>query len=255
MGKHSSDCLWDLLEAQSSGTLNSDDKDRLIILLCESLERCKRTLNWYGDGNHMVSTWYQRANKELCKEVLESNDWRDIGTEDHEYIEKGSRAEQVAIDEELPNNIIEKLTLNLTKKVNNMQNTANKTQDTVKFDRSLSKEQWKQAVCDFKAFNADKENGPYYDSEGTKHKGNLRFMTYIFYAMLRGKNVSKTTHNVASENYTTRLEALRCFSEDKEYSTPIYYYAVRMQEELKLIQMCFPSLSTVQIKNIIKAAL
>ena len=101
--------IWDMLEKHSESSLSDAEKDMLILNLLKSHEQLRATLKWYGDENHIVSTWYSRKNTELCNMVENSSNWKFMHTEDRDYVENGSRAEVAASDSELPLGIIETL--------------------------------------------------------------------------------------------------------------------------------------------------
>lgn len=249
--KSNEEAVWDMLEKHIEGNLSEIEKDKLILALCGSIEELRKVLNWYGEGNHMVSTWYAREDVELCNHVENSSSWRSFHTEDRDYIENGERAEDAAYKAEMPEQIIEKLTNTLTKKVNTMSNLNTNTIETqaeqTALNYTLNKEDFVQAVSDFKLFSKDKDNGPWKNSDGTKFKGNMRFSTYIFYAMLRNKNVDKVTHSVESETFRDRIDALKSMA-----GLSNSYVSYEVREEMALISKCFSSLSEDQIKSVIK---
>lgn len=121
---------------------------------------------------------------------------------------------------------------------------------TVATTHALSKEKWQMAVMDFKKFNLDPDNKPFKDSTyGTKYQGEIRFITYILYAMLREKDFRKTTHNVNSESFVDRISALKAFSEGKSVGNWV------INDEIALAKKCFSSLTTEELKAVIKSSL
>jgi hypothetical protein len=126
-----------------------------------------------------------------------------------------------------------------------MTNLKIETTETYTMNLALSKDKFVQAIKDFKEFNLDIANKPHKDEYGFKEEGSLRFSTYIFYAMLKGMKVNKTTHSVKSNNYLLRLNALKVYSEG--YYNGCYHIG----EELQLIDKCFKSLSIEDIKKVI----
>lgn len=115
-------------------------------------------------------------------------------------------------------------------------------------NEAISKEKFLLAIKDFKEFSANKENGPYRDSEGTKYKGDLRFSTYIFYAMLKNKDIAITTHSTDSDNYKDRLSMLKTYAKDGTTG----YASWEIRNEVKLISDCFKSLSKEDIQAVIR---
>jgi hypothetical protein len=142
------------------------------------------------------------------------------------------------------------LTNNLTEKVNIMsnENTLESQATESNLNHALSKEDFVKAILDFKAFGADKENGPYKDTYGTKYKGDLRFTTYIFYAMLRNRDINKVTHSVESKRFQDRVNCLKYFAGIGSHNGPW-----EAKNEIPLVSKCFSSLSEEQIVSIIKS--
>lgn len=247
--KNEEGVFWDLLEKHIKSELSNNEKDQLILNLCQSIESLKESLDWYAEGNHIVSTWYQREDRDLIKEVENSNHWKRMHTEDDHYIEDGERASNASYLAEMPSETVKKLLIN-EKKVNIMTNlntnTVEKTINETFFNSALSKEEFIEARNDFREFSANKDNGPYRNSYGTKFKGDLRFSTYIFYAMLKNKDISKVTHSVESDTFKDRVRGLKAFGNGD-------YVDYEVREEIALIQKCFESLSAGQIKSIISS--
>lgn len=106
---------WEMLESYAERPFNEKESGELILELCKTIEFLRKELNWYGEGNNVVSTWYSRSDVGLCLTVENSKHWRSLGNEDREYIEDGHRAYTAAYKAELPENTIEKLTLKLNK--------------------------------------------------------------------------------------------------------------------------------------------
>lgn len=129
----------------------------------------------------------------------------------------------------------------------NLKIETNENTETFTMNMALTKEKFIQAIKDFKAFNLDADNKPYKDTYGTKYDGNLRFTTYIFYAMLKGMNTDKTTHSVDSEKYKDRVLGLGLYAKDGS----VGWMQWEVKEEMALIAKCFKSLSEEDIKNVI----
>lgn len=99
-----------LLGAHIQSKISESDRNILIIKLCQSIEHLREELKWYGDENHIVNTWYQREDKELCKLVESSHTWRHMRCGDNdEYVENGFRAEKAIDNICLPENIVNDL--------------------------------------------------------------------------------------------------------------------------------------------------
>ena len=78
----------------------------------------------------------------------------------------------------------------------------------------ISEDTFHNAVSTFRNAVKDPDNKPSYDDKyGTKYNGKIRFEHFIFYALLRGVDVRKTTHNVTSEKF---VGILRDFEKDSE---------------------------------------
>lgn len=99
----------------------------------------------------------------------------------------------------------------------------------------ISKEKYVNAIKDFKDFIKNKDNYSYpHEIYGHKVEGIIGLKHFMFYAMLRNKDIEKTTHNVESEKYQ---------------------YALRMFRGLynvDSIKQAFPSLKKEEIEEIIK---
>ena len=103
-----------------------------------------------------------------------------------------------------------------------------------KINRTLTKEKFELAVKDFRSFLKDKKNHSYHHPEfGNKIEGKLKFRHFIFYAMLKNRDIEKTTHDVSSEKYLVELDLIKKFRLNSDFL------------------MCFPSLSEEEIKEII----
>jgi hypothetical protein len=104
-------------------------------------------------------------------------------------------------------------TLNkLNQKETNIMNITNETNQSNAEDttnRIMSKELYMKLVAEFKESTKNKEFKPYFGKDycgnKIKMKGKFSFVTYIFYAILRGKDPAKTTHDVLSETYSDAL--------------------------------------------------
>lgn len=62
----------------------------------------------------------------------------------------------------------------------------------------LKRESIKQA---FKAFVNAPESKPYHDSYGTKHKGKVNLRHFVIYALLKGLDPKRCSHDPSSENF------------------------------------------------------
>lgn len=102
-----------------------------------------------------------------------------------------------------------------------------------------TKEVYLKLVKEFKDSTKNDDFKPYYgkdwNGDKKKIKGKLAFEHYIFYALLKNKDITKVTHSVDSETYLDALSKLKGKSE--------YIF--------KLIQVALPSLSKDDFDKII----
>lgn len=98
--------LYDLLEEFSE---LREPTEELIWELCRNIDKLHKVLDWYGDGSHLLSTWYDRQETSLCEEAQSEPHWKHLGGEDDYYVETGYRAENVVSDTELPYVILDLL--------------------------------------------------------------------------------------------------------------------------------------------------
>ena len=109
----------------------------------------------------------------------------------------------------------------------------------------LSKEQWLVAVGEFKAYIKDPENKPQWcDYECRKVNNKTSYILFLFYAILRGRDTSKVTHDTKSDSYLYRLSSL------SRYASGANYYD--FSDEINMIRMCFKSLEEWQVKALIE---
>jgi hypothetical protein len=120
----------------------------------------------------------------------------------------------------------------------------------------LDKAQWRAAVADFKAYQADPANKPSKNSEGTKEAGNVPFVTYLFYAMLRGKSPEKASHDPQGKTYKNALLALAGYAKNGHVPTWVELEdSWRFEHHLVMLSQCFSSLSKTQIRDVIIMAI
>jgi hypothetical protein len=75
--------------------------------------------------------------------------------------------------------------------------------------KRLSDEVFHGAIAQFKAYQKDPDNRPKKDPDyGHKIEGNLTHEHYIFYALLRGKDPAKTSHDPSGESFKGKMDAL-----------------------------------------------
>ena len=74
----------------------------------------------------------------------------------------------------------------------------------------ISEDTFHSAVAAFRSAVKDPDNKPYYDKKyGTKYAGVITFEHFVFYALLRGVDIRKTTHDVASEKFYDVVQSLK----------------------------------------------
>lgn len=77
----------------------------------------------------------------------------------------------------------------------------------------LTKAQFIAMQTTFKQTVNDPQHRPRYcKTYGTKYAGTLRFEHFIAYALFRGKDLSKVTHNPKSEHFTSIITSLLALS-------------------------------------------
>ena len=85
-----------------------------------------------------------------------------------------------------------------------METLNNKTQETI------TKEEFLSARNAFrKALKDPKAKPRYCKTYGTKYPGNIEFLHFGFYAILRNADIRKITHDVDSENYKRMVGILK----------------------------------------------
>tara|TARA_B100000749_G_C18449194_1_gene475509 strand:- start:3024 stop:3488 length:465 start_codon:yes stop_codon:yes gene_type:complete len=66
----------------------------------------------------------------------------------------------------------------------------------------MSEETFHTAIATFRSAVKDPNNKPRYDkSYGTKYAGLITFEHFVFYALLRGVDIRRTTHSITSERF------------------------------------------------------
>jgi hypothetical protein len=77
----------------------------------------------------------------------------------------------------------------------------------------MSKERYYGIIDNFRKFLKDKDNKPHKnETYGNKEEGKIRFEHFIIYAILRGRDISKTTHSIDSDKYKDILIYLEFMS-------------------------------------------
>ncbi len=110
------------------------------------------------------------------------------------------------------------------------------------FDKST----YIRAIKDFRACLRNKAFHPTRDIHGTVHQGTLNFSTFLFYAMLRGKDTASATHCTESRAYVDTMETLKEIGEGRDN------YLTR--PALRDLKACFAALSEDDIKATIRAS-
>lgn len=94
----------------------------------------------------------------------------------------------------------------------------------------------KQLMKEFKEVFHDKNQRPYKDEKyGTMMAGTLVFEHYIVYALIKGKDVEKVTHDVKSVRFLQAIDNLN--------GTGLYYNEFYKDKAYKIINTVFKSLS------------
>jgi len=82
----------------------------------------------------------------------------------------------------------------------------------------LTKEQFTSIQTAFREVFHDDDQKPHHcETYGTKYAGTLRFEHFVVYALLRGKNLSKVTHDTKSIHFTNLLRSLLALIETGKY--------------------------------------
>lgn len=97
----------------------------------------------------------------------------------------------------------------------------------------ISKEDYLTIVSQFKLALKNKENMPYHNTYGTKFAGNFSLLSFVFYAILRGKDHTKCTHDINSEKYTTLISKLKDGSYKKSYEYRKFLSAIPLLNDKK----------------------
>lgn len=96
-----------------------------------------------------------------------------------------------------------------TNTINTQTNTTLNSQESIMTTSVLTKEKFTAIQTAFRDVFHDKEQKPNYcKTYGTKYAGTLQFEHFIIYALLRGKNLAKVTHDIKSTHFTSLLSAL-----------------------------------------------
>jgi hypothetical protein len=89
--------------------------------------------------------------------------------------------------------------------------------------KTLTKATYLQLVQEFKDGTKNNDFRPTRNSYGTKFTGELHFIHYVFYALLRQNSLEKTTHDVNSDKYQYVLAALKVLGNNtQENNTSLY---------------------------------
>lgn len=107
----------------------------------------------------------------------------------------------------------------------------------------MNYERKQQLTQEFKTSFHNKEFRPTYAELGHKIEGKLNFNVFIFYAMLRNKNIEKTTHDVNSEKFTSAVDYF------KNATKETGWYRNYLYNELKIV---FPSLKEDELVEVIE---
>lgn len=102
---------------------------------------------------------------------------------------------------------------------------------------AVTKEEFLAVIRDFRnILKASKE----------ERKKMFNFTTFIFYSMIRGQDIKRTTHDKNSRAFLDRIEALASFSQNKQNGID---WDIKC--EINCMKSCFPSLTDELIRNII----
>ena len=106
-------------------------------------------------------------------------------------------------------------------------------------------------IKEFKAATKNNDLKPTVDETyGTKYEGYLTYLHYMFYAMLRNKNVALTTHDINAYKYRYRKLQLLSFVDDtsseiraiQDKVPCTYNYRKEVSITLKNLQIVFNNL-------------
>ena len=87
----------------------------------------------------------------------------------------------------------------------------------------MNYERKQQLTQEFKISFHNKDFRPTYAPLGHKIEGKLTFNVFIFYAMLRNKNIEKTTHDVNSDKFTEAVSHFKSsLNKDSWYRNHMY---------------------------------
>jgi hypothetical protein len=100
-----------------------------------------------------------------------------------------------------------------------------------------------QLIKEFKESFHNKNLKPTYAELGHKIEGKLNFNIFVFYAILRNKNIEKTTHDIKSEKFLSILYILKDFeNKNSRYKNDLY----------NNINIVFPSILIEEVEELIK---
>jgi hypothetical protein len=86
----------------------------------------------------------------------------------------------------------------------------------------MNYERKKELTNEFKLATKDKKFMPLIDKEhGNKYAGKLTYLHFMFYAILRDKNIKDTAKNVESYKYRYRKEQLLSFIQNNNFQMEI----------------------------------
>ncbi|WP_415913189.1 hypothetical protein [Neptuniibacter sp. QD37_11] len=84
----------------------------------------------------------------------------------------------------------------------------------------------------FRSFIKDKDNHPYYcEDYGTKYPGKVTYEHFIFYAILKGKDPKRCSHDPDGERFK---EAMECLREPFAYTRIVRAFHMS-DEEVKVV--------------------
>jgi hypothetical protein len=122
----------------------------------------------------------------------------------------------------------------------------------------MNYEKKQELIKEFKAATKNKAFNPTIDTQyGNKYEGKLHYLHYMFYAMLRNKNIELITHDIESPKFKIRKLQLLSFVKDtyqeinKIQCNSGVYCNTNLDVILKSLTTVFPSLTKEEIIEIV----
>lgn len=110
--------------------------------------------------------------------------------------------------------------------------TTHQEQDVMTMNHLFTEDRFNEIIVTFKVFVKDKDNKPWKnETYGTQYPGKVTFEHFIFYAMLRGKDPVKTTHDPESERYKMIIDRFSRALQGKGFLLKPVVSALGMTEE------------------------